>query len=201
VLGSKENRIAPAVVYMGVKVSTPKRPTDEKLLRRVARGDRDAFDEFYRRTAPWLALRLRRRCSDEDIVAEVMQETYVTVWRASASFVGARAGGSAPGWLWTIAARRLVDVFRRRGRRGESVVASMPEEIAPSAEEEALHDELDAPLAAELGRLSPELRDVLQAMVLDGLSVRETSVLLGLPEGTVKTRARRARIALREALT
>ncbi|WP_169800332.1 sigma factor-like helix-turn-helix DNA-binding protein, partial [Streptomyces torulosus] len=46
----------------------------------------------------------------------------------------------------------------------------------------------------------PELRQVLQAMVLDGLSVRETAVLLGLPEGTVKTRARRARLAMRKAL-
>ncbi|MCZ4610988.1 sigma factor-like helix-turn-helix DNA-binding protein, partial [Streptomyces sp. Lzd4kr] len=48
--------------------------------------------------------------------------------------------------------------------------------------------------------LAPELRQVLQAMVLDGLSVRETAVLLGLPEGTVKTRARRARSAMRRAL-
>ena len=52
-----------------------------------------------------------------------------------------------------------------------------------------------------LRTLAPELRQVLQAMVLDGLTVRETAVLLGLPEGTVKTRARRARIALREALS
>ena len=170
--------------------------SDEQLVRRIARGDRDAFDELYRRTAPWLALRLRRRCADPDVVAEVMQEAYTAVWRASASFAG---GGSAAGWLWTIAARRLVDVFRRRGH-GELVVASVPEGPAPSAEEEALHGELDGRLAAELGRLSPELCDVLQAMVLDGLSVRETSVLLGIPEGTVKTRARRARIALREAL-
>ncbi|MEU3172615.1 sigma factor-like helix-turn-helix DNA-binding protein, partial [Streptomyces sp. NPDC007000] len=51
-----------------------------------------------------------------------------------------------------------------------------------------------------LRRLAPELQDVLRAMVLDGLSVRETAVLLDLPEGTVKTRARRARIAMREAL-
>jgi RNA polymerase sigma-70 factor (ECF subfamily) len=50
-------------------------------------------------------------------------------------------------------------------------------------------------------RLPPELRQVLQAMVLDDLSVRQTAVLLGMPEGTVKTRARRARIALREALS
>jgi len=174
--------------------------TDEQLVRRVARGDGDAFDELYRRTAPWLAVRLRRRCADEEVVAEVMQEAYVAVWRSSASFVGSRCGGSAAGWLWTIAARRLVDAFRRRRRAGEVVVAATLEELAPSAEEEALHGELDEPLASGLASLSPELCAVLQAMVLDGLSVRETSLLLGVPEGTVKTRARRARLALREAL-
>jgi RNA polymerase sigma-70 factor (ECF subfamily) len=172
------------------------KPSDEQLVRRVARGDRDAFDELYRRSAPWLALRLRRRCADDEIVAEVLQDTYLAVWRASATF----AGDSAAGWLWTIAARRLIDAFRRRGRT-EAPVIDVPERVAPSAEDEALHDELDDPLAAGLERLSPELSDVLQAMVLDGLSVRETSVLLGIPEGTVKTRAHRARMRLREALT
>jgi RNA polymerase sigma-70 factor (ECF subfamily) len=121
------------------------------------------------------------------------------VWRASRSF----AGANATGWLWTIAARRLVDAFRRRGHRGEvaAAVAALPETPAPSAEDEALGDELDGRLAAGLARLSPELCDVLQAMALDGLSVRETSLLLGIPEGTVKTRARRARMQLQEALT
>ena len=176
-----------------------KQLTDEQLVRRVARGDRAAFDELYGRTAPWLALRLRRRCADEDIVAEVLQEAYLAVWRASRSF----AGANATGWLWTIAARRLVDAFRRRGHRGEvaAAVAALPETPAPSAEDEALGDELDGRLAAGLARLSPELCDVLQAMALDGLSVRETSLLLGIPEGTVKTRARRARMQLQEALT
>jgi RNA polymerase sigma-70 factor (ECF subfamily) len=70
----------------------------------------------------------------------------------------------------------------------------------PSAEEIALTSSYDSGLSRALDRLSPELRAVLQATVLDGLSVREASVLLDVPEGTIKSRAARARRQLREAL-
>jgi RNA polymerase sigma-70 factor (ECF subfamily) len=50
------------------------RVDEEELVRLVARGDLAAFDELYRRTSPWLAVRLRRRCDDE-LVAEVLQDT------------------------------------------------------------------------------------------------------------------------------
>src|SRR5262245_28627941 len=175
-------------------------PDEEELVRRVARGDRAAFEQLYRRTAPWLAVRLRRRCADDQIVAEVMQETYLAVWRAAGGFAGATVSGSAVGWLWTIAARRLVDAFRRRAR--ESVPpAAAALESAPAAEDEALSEVVGDEVGVALSRLAPELRQVLQAMVVDGLSVRETAALLGVPEGTVKTRARRARLAMREALS
>lgn len=174
---------------------------EAELVRRCARGDRAAFEELYRRTAPWLAVRLRRRCSDEDVVAEVMQETYLAVWRAAGSFAGATVDGTAVGWLWTIAARRLVDAFRRRARVAEPPPAAAVAASTPAAEEEALAGRVSAELGAALRTLAPEMRQVLQAMVLDGLSVRETSALLGVPESTVKTRARRARIILREALS
>jgi RNA polymerase sigma-70 factor, ECF subfamily len=174
---------------------------EERLVRRVAKGDRTAFEELYRRTSPWLIVRLRRRCSDEQIVAEVMQETYLAVWRAAGSFAGAAVGGSAVGWMWTIASRRLVDAFRRRAHHAEVPAAVLVETVAPAAEEEALAGAVGDAVGSALRDLAPELRQVLQSMVLDGLSVRETAVLLGLPEGTVKTRARRARIAMREALS
>lgn len=193
---------------------------EEQLLRLIAGGDQGAFEELYRRTSPWLAVRLRRRCADEDIVAEVLQETYLAVWRAAGSFgaarkpnwyrgagagvaggAGAKTGGSAVGWLWTIAARRLVDAYRRRARTAQPPRAVLPEPVAPAAEDEALQGTVGDEMGDALRRLAPELRQVLQAMVLDGLTVRETAVLLGVPEGTVKTRARRARIALREALS
>ena len=168
-------------------------------MRRTATGDRPAFDELYRRTSPWLAARLRRRCADEDVVADVLQETYLAVWRAAGSFAGAAVNGSAVGWLWTIAARRLVDAFRRRAK--DSAVPLAAEPVAPAAEDEALSDVVGDRVGVALDRLAPELRQVLQAMVVDGLTVRETAALLGVPEGTVKTRARRARLAMREALT
>jgi RNA polymerase sigma-70 factor (ECF subfamily) len=173
---------------------------EEHLVRRTAKGDRAAFEELYRRTSPWLAVRLRRRCADEQVVAEVMQETYLAIWRAAGSFAGAATGGSAVGWVWTIAARRLVDAFRRRAHHSQPPAATATD-IAPAAEDEALAVTVGDEVGDALRGLAPELRQVLQAMVLDGLSVRETAVLLGLPEGTVKTRARRARIAMREALS
>ncbi|MBB4928788.1 RNA polymerase sigma factor [Kitasatospora kifunensis] len=173
---------------------------EERLLRLVAKGDRGAFDELYRRTSPWLAVRLRRRCADEQIVAEVMQETYLAVWRAAGAFAGSAVGGTAVGWLWTIAARRLVDAFRRRAHHAEPPLAAAERAVVPAAEDEVLAKAVGGDVGDALRQLAPELRQVLQAMVLDGLSVRETAVLLRLPEGTVKTRARRARIAMREAL-
>ncbi|PZG01851.1 RNA polymerase sigma factor [Micromonospora deserti] len=174
---------------------------EEELVRRTAAGDRRAFDELYRRTSPWLVTRLRRRCSDDDVVADVMQETYLAVWRAAGGFAGGSASGSAVGWLWTIAAHRLVDAFRRRARQNQVPAVPLVESVAPAAEDEVMAVRVGQELEQALLELPPEARQVLRAMVLDGLSVRETSLLLGVPENTVKSRARRARIALREALS
>jgi RNA polymerase sigma-70 factor (ECF subfamily) len=174
---------------------------EAELVRRIAKGDQAAFEELYRRTADWLTVRLRRRCGDEQLVAEVLQETYLAVWRAAGGFAGVAVNGSAVGWLWTIAARRLVDAFRRRARYANPPIAAATPEISPAADELALAGVVDDELADALRALVPDLRRVLQAMVLDGLSVRETATLLGIPQSTVKTRARRARIVMRKALS
>jgi RNA polymerase sigma-70 factor (ECF subfamily) len=174
---------------------------EEQLVRRTAAGDRKAFDELYRRTSPWLAARLRRRCADDDVVADVLQDTYLAVWRAAGSFAGSTTDGSAVGWLWTIAAHRLIDAFRRRARQAQVPAVPLAETTSPAAEDEVMAGRIGQELEQALLDLPAELRQVLRAMVLDGLSVRETSLLLSLPEGTVKSRARRARIALREALS
>jgi RNA polymerase sigma-70 factor (ECF subfamily) len=70
-----------------------------------------------------------------------------------------------------------------------------------SAEDQVLLGVEFGDLAGALDRLSPELRAVVQATVIDGLTNKEAGALLGIPAGTVKTRMMRARAQLREELT
>lgn len=111
------------------------------------------------------------------------------------------------GWLWTIAARRLVDAQRASARtaRAQAAHAHQASDTArgtvPSAEDRVLSALDHGDLGTALNSLSPELRAVLRATVVDGLTTREAAALLGIPEGTVKTRAQRARRELRAALT
>ncbi|MGW3848865.1 RNA polymerase sigma factor [Streptomyces fagopyri] len=170
--------------------------TDAALLRAVADGDSAALAALYDRHAGWLHTRLTRRCGDPEVVREVLQDTFVTVWRSAAGHRGTEAGG----WLWTIAARRLVDARRagERAVRAERTEYAPPP--APSAEERVLAGLEYGDVGTALDRISPELREVLRATVVDGLTTREAARLLGIPEGTVKTRAMRARAELRAAL-
>ena len=169
--------------------------TDEALLAAVAAGDRAALRDLYERHAPWVTVRLARRCADRDAVDDAVQDTFVAVWKSAARYDG---GGAVGAWIWGIAIRRLIDALRRRPRR--EFRSSERVEVEPSAEERVLLGIEHGDLAGALDRLSPELRSVLQATILDGLTTREASRLLGIPAGTVKTRAMRARIALREVL-
>lgn len=174
---------------------------DAPLLAAAATGDRSAFEALYRRHAPWLLVRLRHRCADGDLVDDVVQETFMAVWRGTLRFE-ARESGGVPGFLWRVASRRLVDALRRGGARGRlwQRLVRRHDDTVPSAEDLVLVGVEHGDLAGALDRLSPELRDVLRATVLDGLTTREAAVLLDIPAGTVKTRAMRARAQLRREL-
>jgi RNA polymerase sigma-70 factor, ECF subfamily len=172
---------------------------DSELLRAAAGGDRRAFEALYRQYAPWLVLRLRGRCADPAVVDDAVQETFLAVWRGTARY---QRDGDVAGWLWRIASRRLVDALRGDGARGRlrQALSRLRHREVASAEEHVLAQVEHGDLAGSLARLSPELRAVLQATVIDGLTTREAAVLLGIPPGTVKTRAMRARKQLRQEL-
>src|SRR5262247_3715788 len=90
-------------------------PTDAELLAAVAEGDPEAFGTLYDRHASWLMLRLRRRAADPDLVDQVVQDTFLVVWRDAGRF---RGSGEVGAWLWGIAVRRLLDVQRGDAAQG-----------------------------------------------------------------------------------
>lgn len=172
---------------------------DLDLVGQVADRSEDALETLYRRHAPWLISRLRRRCADPEIVADVLQDTFVAAWAGAEKF---RGDGEVAAWLWGIAVRRLVSRIRvRSGARATLGPALLDHDAVDVAAEELILLAVEySDVGSALSRLSPELRTVLQATVLDGLTTREASQLLGIPQGTVKTRLVRARVRLREEL-
>jgi RNA polymerase sigma-70 factor, ECF subfamily len=166
---------------------------DLELLSAIADDDLGALRTLHERHAPWLRARLARRCADADLVDEALADTFVAVWRGAGRF---RGDGEVGAWMWGIAIRRLIDLLRRR-----RAPTWLPARLEPSAEDELLAGIAYGDVGAALERLSPELLVVVQATVLDGLTMREAGQLLGIPTGTVKTRLRRARLILREALS
>ena len=170
---------------------------DGELLAAVADGDRGALQALYEQHAPWLVLRLQARCGDAELADEVVQDTFVGLWRGAGRY---RGEGEVGAWIWGIAIRRLID----RLRRASPVLVAFDERLAGrvrSAEDQVLVGVEYGDLAGALNGLSPELRAVVQATVLDGLTTREAASLLGIPTGTVKTRMMRARAQMREAVT
>ena len=172
--------------------------TDADLVAAIAAGDREALAVLYGRLAPMIVLRLTRRCNDASLVDEVVQDTFVAIWQGAKRYDGR---GEAAAWAWGIAVRRLVDALRRRPQPAASLAdVGEGREVMASAEDAVLLGVEHGDLGGALNRLSPELRAVVQATILDGLTTREAARLLGLPTGTVKTRMMRARAALREEL-
>lgn len=178
---------------------------DTELLELVVDRDLAALRELHDRHAPWLIARLRRRCGDPDVVAEVVQDTFHAVWRGARRYDGR---GEVAAWIWGIGVRQLIGRLRRRNAPTpvtEDALGALArrtghQDLQRSAEDAALGGLEHGDLHGAMNGLSPELRAVVQARVLDGLSTREASHLLGIPNGTVKTRMRRARIQLRGAL-
>ncbi len=176
----------------------PEERDDATLVRDVARGDEGALACLYDRHAGWLTVRLSRRCALPDVVDRAVQDTFLALWRQPRSY---RGEGDVAAFLWGVGVRRLIDAIRRDRRPTRRLAWRAAEpEMVMSAEDQVLLGIEHGRLGPALAALSPELRDAVEATVLDGLTCAEAAVLLGIAEGTVKSRCHRARQALRATL-
>lgn len=164
---------------------------DDQLIARLAGGDDAALRELFTRHAPWLAGRLRRTLPPPD-VEDVLQETFLAVWKNAKAY---RPQGQAGGWLWVIARRQAALLLRRRGPAAASLMDAADLRTDPVEAALAMAD-----LEAAANVLGGPEREVWRLMYVEDRPVADVAELTGVPEGTVKSRANRARRLLRAAL-
>jgi RNA polymerase sigma-70 factor (ECF subfamily) len=173
----------------------------EQLLGRAALGERAAFQELYRATAPKLfgvALRILRR---EDWAEEVLQECYVSIWTHAPDY---RPGLAAPmTWMTSIVRNRCLDWLRRPrpeiadedGALTEAAESDNPGPLALLERTKSAHA-----LNRCLGELEPRQRQAIALAFYDGLSHAELASHMREPLGTVKTWVRRGLLKLKACL-
>jgi len=195
--------------------------SDSSLMRQLIVGSQDALEDLYDRHAATVFTAALRVSRDREIAAEVVQETFLTLWNRAELYDPSR--GTLSTWLLAIARNRAIDRLRSATRHdraatfssfgrdeadhqstaewltstGDLIGAARPE----AGPEMALSDkETRESIRDALASLSPlELR-VIQLAYDAGLSQSEIAAYLGWPMGTVKTRTRRALRHLRERL-
>jgi RNA polymerase sigma-70 factor (ECF subfamily) len=169
---------------------------DGELIERVGHGDREAFEELYRRyTRPVLGLALRR-LGDRGRAEDAVQDAFTAIWRSAGSYDPERGQGGA--WLYTVARNAIVDGARRRLEPAMEIPDEASGERGPDERAEASW--LAWRVHAALERLPDHERPVIELAYWGGLSQSEIAAKLGIPLGTIKTRTRSALARLADLL-
>ncbi len=179
------------------------RAEDDLLIRRVAAGDRRAFEALYDRYSPAVFGVALKMLGDREAAEEAVQEIFWRIWQRSGSFDRSRA--FAP-WLFGIAHNYCIDELRRRRVRPQQVyedddrpiMSEIPDE-ADVGETAVLSDQRRLVREA-LDQLPEEQRQALLLAYFGGLTQQEIAAQLGNPLGTVKTRMRLGLQKLRSLL-
>jgi RNA polymerase sigma-70 factor (ECF subfamily) len=167
----------------------PRDPRDDAaLLRAHAGGDRDAFAEIVRRHRDRLWAVALRTLSDPDEAADALQDALLSAYRAAAGFRGESAVTT---WLHRIVVNACLDRVRRRQARPTVPLAEADPAPAPAPDRETA-----LVVRAALARLPVEQRAALVLVDLYGYAVAEAAAMLGVAEGTVKSRCARGRARL-----
>jgi len=163
-------------------------------------GDALAWETFVRQFRGRMFALAYSYVGDREDARDLAQEIFVRLYEARAQW---RTGDEFLPWLFRVARNRSVDFLRRRKVRtptvtvDEAAVAELADP-APSAEARALASDRHGLLHAALRGLSAINREIVVLRDVHGLPIQQVASILGIPLGTVKSRASRARVELAE---
>jgi len=178
--------------------------SDEQLIVRISRGDREAIRILYERHGRLVYSCAVQIVSDEAAAEEVCQDVFLRVWERSATYRSDR--GKVVTWLARISRNRAIDVLRARRVRGIAPAIAVEESLSAPAGSgadpgERLWQSLrDERVREAVASLPVDQRRALTLAFFHGYTHRQIAEILGEPLGTVKTRIRDAMIKLRGRL-
>ena len=166
-----------------------------ELVERAMAGDREAFSELQRGSIDKLYAIARLILRDSDRAQDATQEAYVSAWRRLS---GLRDPDKFEPWLRRLLVNACYQEARRSKRRvaAERRVEPVGADSADPATAAADRDEL----ARAFEALTPEQRALIVLHYFLGLPMQETSLILGLPVGTVKSRLNRTKQQMRATI-
>ncbi len=159
---------------------------DREFWKKIANGNANAFDAWYRDTAPRLQIFLRHLLANEQAVEDVMQETFTQIWHHPHRFDPGR--GSPRAYLFGVARRQAAE-WRRKHKTADEL------EFDPAAPDRV---EFASMVTEALSRLTLEHQTLLWLREVEGQSYEELAMILEIPLGTVRSRLFAAREALRK---
>jgi len=173
-----------------------------ELVARAADGDAAAFERLAAQFYPKVYSFALTFASDRDEAADLAQDALLKVYRSIASF---RFQSSFTTWLFQIVKNTFLDAAKSRAARERSLQRPLDDEAdhlaeAALAEERLVRDEDRRLLERALGRVPEAYRMVVVLFDVQGASYDEIARILSVPVGTVKSRLKRGRDALRAQL-
>ena len=166
------------------------------LLRRVAAGDRLAFETLYRGYFPRLTRFLERVIRRPHTVEEVLNDAMLVVWRKADTFNGQSKVST---WIFSIAYRKALKAVKKFDEPVESDDQEF-ESTQPGPETMLMHRQRCALVLTQIGRMSAEHRAVIELTYFHGYAYKEIAQIMDCPVDTVKTRMFHARRRLRQFL-
>jgi RNA polymerase sigma-70 factor, ECF subfamily len=186
--------------------------TDEELVVRARAKDFGAFEQLLDRYEDKIFRLAYRFVRNETEAKEILQDTFLSIWRKLDTFKGDSQFGS---WLYRVAANTALMRLRSQRRHPEISTEELPvgyldnygqlpsvgENWSKRPDDELQSEELRRHIQTAVDALPEIYRTVFLLRDVEGLSTEETGEILAISVPTVKTRLHRARIALRDAIT
>ena len=174
--------------------------TDEQVAARVQAGDKEAFGLVLDRYEQKLLRYGRKFLARQEDIEDIVQDVFLSAYQNIQSFDTAQ---KLSPWLYRIAHNAFVNALRK-GSRAPLIVdfdtlLSHPVYDDP-AESERDQRDMRAMLEKGLEKLPPKYREVLALYYFEEMPYKDIAEVLGVPQGTVGIRLKRAKVALREVL-